>query len=79
MELAFAVHACSDARVILLRGYDDEVSYQLVIGGEENTKVYLIRTDETSWPGDQESDTPDILSCTEIRAFLFRWDQEVLP
>ena len=73
MELAFAVVACKGARLTLYKSYNGDIAYQLVIGGEDNSKVYLTREDDTDWPGDQESDTPNILCCTAATLFRFRW------
>ena len=76
-SFSFEVMACSDATVGLFDYVEIEQgsypSYEIVIGGEDNTKTYIRRGDQSSLPDEQVEDTPGILSCTDYVAFYIEW------
>ncbi|ELU12989.1 hypothetical protein CAPTEDRAFT_114549 [Capitella teleta] len=74
----FGVRACHSARIALstFYGNTDTQTYEVVIGGWENTKTVIRR----SVAGDivEEVDTPDILSCDHLRIFWIKQERDGL-
>ena len=76
-EFQFEVMACREATIGLFEDpvsdEDQLPSYEIVIGSHGNTKTYIRRGDQSSWPEDQEADSPGILDCREYVGFVIEW------
>ena len=71
-HITFRVRACSDVHICLSPNVGEhvpELTYEVVIGGWYNTRS-VIRTENIE---KAIADTPEIISCTEMRHFWIRW------
>ena len=63
--------ACKEARISLRPSETDTPSYVIILGADSNTKSRIYKgTDSTAV---SQSDTPDVISCTESRTFWISW------
>lgn len=78
-SLFFKVRACSDVSVILTRyfGISDYGVYEILIGGQGNTKVELRFGIGGSLIGEATRPNTDLLHCTQSRWFWIDWTKGI--
>ena len=75
--LSFKVRACSDANFALMLSdgtSDPTLEYEVVFGGEENTRTFISKAGTTV----ASVDSVNILDCGSFREFWVRWQGDLI-
>ena len=64
------VKTCNDAHFGLMERLGDDLAYEVVIGGDENTRTAIRRNRQTD---EATVETPGILDCDVMKPFWVTW------
>ena len=76
--MVLRIQACHDAHIALMErpGNDTLDTYEIVIGGWENTKSAI--RDQKMGPLKIQVDSPKVLDCDEFRTFWLGWEMGMI-
>ena len=73
-QFTFYVEACKRAHLVLSTGEIDGYTYDIAIGDDGNRQTTLRKYQQVL----QETPTPDILNCHEMRQFTLSWEDKTI-